>query len=94
LGSEFYQIPECRHILNFLEKVKSGIQISARDSHHIKTQLLLLKNLKGIAKLTCFISVLDLLASVKEFQLLATENLSLPMPMAVLPELIRFIAIC
>ena len=74
LGSEFYQIPECRHILNFLEKVKSGIQISARDSHHIKSQLLLLKNMKGIAKLTCFIAILDLLASVKEFQLLATDK--------------------
>lgn len=74
LGSEFYQLPECRHILHFLEKVKSGIQISAQQSHDIKSQLLLLENLKGIGKLTCFISILDMLSSVKEFQLLATDK--------------------
>ena len=74
LGSEFYQLPECTHILHFLEKVKSGIHITAAHSKHIKPQLLLLKNIRGIRKLTAFISVLDMLSLVKDFQLLATDK--------------------
>ncbi|HZH95634.1 MAG TPA: AraC family transcriptional regulator [Flavisolibacter sp.] len=74
LGSEFYQLPECRHMLHFLEKVKSGIKIPAPHTGEIRSQLLLLRHMKGLARLTSFISVLDALSAVKEYQLLATDK--------------------
>lgn len=66
IGNDFYKIPECIAIVDFLQTSKRGLQITGKTRDDISTILLSMNEQTGIHKIISLISALDILSRSTE----------------------------
>ena len=76
LGSKFFEIPENKPLLIFLEKSNQGIQILGETKNIVKAKMLNIVNLNDSEKLFSLLEILKILANSEDIMLLASPSFS------------------
>ncbi|MBC2839166.1 AraC family transcriptional regulator [Robiginitalea sp. SC105] len=76
LGSDFFSIPEMRHIRQLFEKAKGGIAFTGNAKKKIGEKIEILEYKSDFQRLLAILNILNELGSTSEFQILNADHLS------------------
>jgi AraC-like DNA-binding protein len=76
IGQDFLKIPEMKRILSLFEKSKKGMHFHERSYDIIKQKLIEILELKGMPKLLCVISILEILSGNNQYDLLCESEIT------------------
>ena len=69
-GEQFWQLPESKNIIDLLQLSQRGIKIEGNTRHKITSLMEAISKASGFKRITLLFSILEIIASNKEFQLL------------------------
>ena len=69
-GDQFWQLPESKNILDRLQLSQRGIKIEGDTRHKVTSLMKSITEVSGFKRITLLFSILEIIASNKEFQLL------------------------
>jgi AraC-like DNA-binding protein len=82
LGDSLPEDPEWRHIRLLMKRAVHGLNFHGRTQEAARRKILELSDLTGPAKLSCFLGILETLATSSEYQALASNDFAPALPQA------------
>lgn len=76
LGQDFFQLNESRAVRRLLERSRVGLSFHGRTRDKVRPLMMQLAGLDGLARLTGFLHILEILSHSKEFRPLASRSYS------------------
>jgi AraC-like DNA-binding protein len=76
LGATFFQLGELKNVRHLLERSRVGISFHGRTRDKVVPLIAQLSGLEGLARLTAFLRILEILADSRDYRLLATPGYS------------------
>jgi AraC-like DNA-binding protein len=74
LGENFLEIPEMDAFKNFLRLSRRGMALHGKTKEQINSLMIGMVGMNGIQRLSSLLSIFDILANTKEFELLASDG--------------------
>lgn len=74
LGEKFLNIPEMDAFKSFLNRSRRGLALYGDTKARINTLMMEMVGMNGMQRLSCLLSIFDILSNTKEYEVLASEG--------------------
>jgi YesN/AraC family two-component response regulator len=71
-GEQFWHLPESKNILKLIHLSQRGIRLTGKTRNEVSNLVKLISNSVGFNRITSLLSILEIIASQKEYQFLAS----------------------
>jgi AraC-like DNA-binding protein len=71
-GEHFWNLPESKNILKLIQSARRGIRLSGKTRAEVISLMNLISNSAGLSRITLLLSILDIIATKKEYNFLAS----------------------